>query len=71
MEGTVHLIVPSSCVSGPLVAALVNVIGTKRVILIGAVLAFLGFLLSAFPPSLYFMYFSYGILAGLYDILIS
>ena len=53
--------------TGPLVAALVNIIGTKRVIFIGAALSFVGFLLSAFTPSLYFMYFSYGILSGFYD----
>ncbi|XP_045201070.2 uncharacterized protein LOC123554788 [Mercenaria mercenaria] len=51
--------------SGPVVAALVNRFGCKTIALTGTFISFTGFLASTFVHSLYIMYLTFGLLAGL------
>ena len=51
-------------IAGPIVSALVNRFGTQRVTIAGGLIAFVGSLMSAFQPSLYFMYFSHSFVSG-------
>ena len=50
--------------SGPIVGALTNRFGCRAVTIAGAALSFVGFFISLFAPNIYFMYFSFGIVAG-------
>ncbi|VDN59793.1 unnamed protein product [Dracunculus medinensis] len=50
--------------AGPLASALANHFGCRLVCIIGAVLAFTGFTLSALVPALPILYFTFGVLGG-------
>ncbi|XP_060597366.1 monocarboxylate transporter 12-like [Ruditapes philippinarum] len=52
-------------VTGPIASVLTNKFGCRATTIIGAIVTSVGFILSAFSPSLYFLYFSFGILSGL------
>ena len=56
-------------VTGPLASALTNRYGCRKVTVVGAVIASLGFMLSLFAPNIYYLYFSFGILSGKYVIM--
>ena len=43
---------------------MVNMFGAQRVTLAGSLVTFIGFVMSAFPPSLYYMYASHGVITG-------
>ncbi|XP_077985209.1 monocarboxylate transporter 12-like [Glandiceps talaboti] len=49
---------------GPVANITVKKIGYRRTFVIGGILSSLGFLLSAFAPTLEFLYFSFGLLTG-------
>ncbi|ESO98864.1 hypothetical protein LOTGIDRAFT_213657 [Lottia gigantea] len=49
---------------GPLASALTNRYGCRVVTMLGAVIAALGFIISLFAPNIYYLYFSFGIMAG-------
>ncbi|XP_060584274.1 monocarboxylate transporter 13-like [Ruditapes philippinarum] len=51
--------------SGPVVAALVNRFGCRKIGLVGTVVSFSGFVASSFARSLYVMYITFGLLGGL------
>ena len=50
--------------AGPIVSAMVNMFGAQRVTIAGALVTFAGFTMSAFPPTLYYMYISHGVISG-------
>ncbi|KAJ8309968.1 hypothetical protein KUTeg_011833 [Tegillarca granosa] len=50
---------------GPLASALTNRYGCRKVTIIGAVIASIGFILSLFAPNIYYLYVTFGILSGL------
>ncbi|XP_060563281.1 monocarboxylate transporter 5-like [Ruditapes philippinarum] len=50
---------------GPLASILTNKYGCRVTTIAGAIIAAAGFVLSLFAPNLYFLYFSFGIMAGL------
>jgi MFS family permease len=52
------------CMSGPIASILVNKFGCKFVTVLGTLVAACGFIISIFAPNIYFMYFSFGIVAG-------
>ncbi|XP_060597365.1 monocarboxylate transporter 12-like [Ruditapes philippinarum] len=52
-------------VMGPIASVLTNKFGCRATTIIGAIVTSVGFILSAFSPSRYFLYFSFGILSGL------
>ncbi|XP_077991667.1 monocarboxylate transporter 12-like [Glandiceps talaboti] len=49
---------------GPIANILVKKIGYRRTVMLGGLVSSIGFLLTAFAPSLEFIYFSFGILSG-------
>ena len=49
---------------GPIASVLVNKYGCKLVTVLGTIFASAGFLISIFAPTIWFMYFSFGVLAG-------
>ncbi|XP_077985207.1 monocarboxylate transporter 12-like [Glandiceps talaboti] len=49
---------------GPVANITVKKIGYRRTVVIGGILSSVGFLLSAFAPTLEFLYFSFGLLTG-------
>jgi len=51
--------------SGPIASALTNRYGCRNVTIIGAIMASIGFIISIWAPNIYYLYFSYGIVAGL------
>ena len=59
--------VDRSCVvklSGPVANMLAMKYTSRRIVMIGGVLMFLGFILSRFPTQLIYIYFTYGVLIG-------
>ncbi|XP_063700662.1 monocarboxylate transporter 14-like [Culicoides brevitarsis] len=50
---------------GPLVSALANKVGFRITTIIGSITACIGFAISYFASSIYFLYFSYGVTGGL------
>jgi hypothetical protein len=49
---------------GPIASALVNKFGCKAVCVLGTIVASAGFLVSVAAPNIWFMFFSFGIVAG-------
>lgn len=52
--------------SGPLASALCNKYSCRFVVMLGALISSLGVLLSAFVPSMPYLYFTYGVMGGKY-----
>ncbi|XP_050398485.1 monocarboxylate transporter 12 [Patella vulgata] len=50
---------------GPLASALTNRYGCRIVTILGAFISSLGFIISIFAPNIYYLYFTFGIMAGL------
>lgn len=50
--------------TGPIAGVLTKIYGCRRVAIIGTVIAAFGFLISIFAPNIYFMFFSFGLVAG-------
>lgn len=55
---------------GPIASMLTNKFGCRIVTIVGTIIAASGFILSIFAPNIYFMYFSFGIVAGECSLLI-
>uniref|UniRef100_A0A915MCA6 Major facilitator superfamily (MFS) profile domain-containing protein n=1 Tax=Meloidogyne javanica TaxID=6303 RepID=A0A915MCA6_MELJA len=51
--------------SGPVVGGLLNNFETRRIVVCGAIIASLSFILSTFSPNIFVYYFVYGILGGI------
>ncbi|CAF3992389.1 unnamed protein product [Adineta steineri] len=51
--------------SGPIATVFTNTYGCRKVTMVGAVLAFVGFLMSGFWANIYFYYVSIGVIGGL------
>lgn len=49
---------------GVVAGQLVDKFGCRITTVVGAIIAATGFVMSVFAPSLYFLYFSFGILSG-------
>lgn len=59
-------LVPGVCLLvGPVASALTNRYGCRKVTVVGALVASLGFILSLFAPNIYYLYVTFGILSGL------
>ncbi|CAK5074770.1 unnamed protein product [Meloidogyne enterolobii] len=52
--------------SGPVVGGLLNNFETRRIVVCGAIIASLSFILSTFSPNIFVYYFVYGILGGFF-----
>ncbi|KAL4220689.1 hypothetical protein ACF0H5_021085 [Mactra antiquata] len=52
------------CLSGPIVATLVNRYGCRKTVMVGTVFSCTGFIASSFSQSLYVMYLTFGGMAG-------
>ena len=50
--------------SGPIASALVNMYSCRTVTMAGAVIGALGFVISPFAPGMWFLYISFGLVAG-------
>ena len=55
--------------AGPIASILVNKFGCRFVTVLGTLVAALGFIISIFAPNIYFMYFSFGVVAGMLPLL--
>lgn len=55
------------CIAGPVASALVNLYSCRTVTIAGAIIGALGFVLSPFAPGIWFLYISFGIIAGDYS----
>ena len=51
---------------GPVVGGLLNNFETRRIVVIGALIASTSFVLSTFSPNIFVYYFVYGILGGMF-----
>ena len=58
------------CVSGVLFSVLINQYGCRMVTLVGGVVWFAGFASSSLAPNIIVLYFTYGIVAGLFYLLL-
>ncbi|CAH1785572.1 unnamed protein product [Owenia fusiformis] len=52
-------------IGGPFSAILMNRFGARRVVIVGGLLMSVGVMISAYPPHLSYLFFSYSLLAGL------
>ncbi|XP_013406563.1 monocarboxylate transporter 12-like [Lingula anatina] len=50
---------------GPVSSSLANLFTARKVVMSGGVLSSLGLILSAFPPNIYYLFFSFGLVAGI------
>ncbi|XP_013406718.1 monocarboxylate transporter 12-B [Lingula anatina] len=49
---------------GPVSSSLANIFTARKVVISGGLLSSLGLILSAFPPNIYYLFFTFGIVAG-------
>jgi len=52
--------------AGPIASALTNKFGCRIVTIAGTLIASFGFIISIWAPNIWFMYFSFGCVTGLY-----
>ncbi|XP_013406562.2 monocarboxylate transporter 14-like [Lingula anatina] len=50
---------------GPVSSSLANIFTARKVVICGGLLSSLGLILSAFPPHIYYLFFTFGIVAGI------
>ena len=55
---------PLLFITGPIASVLVNIYSCRTITMVGAVIGAIGFILSPFAPAMWFLYLSFGIVAG-------
>ena len=56
--------------TGPIASALTNKYGCRAVTIAGSIVSCCGFIMSIFAPNIWFMYFSFGIVGGMYNLIL-